>query len=221
LLTRFATSQSFEQISFEARIQLAAPERYRIDYETDRAPKAQTIVCDGARVWTVYADRVAVRAAKPLPDGLSQLTDLSWLLDGLELTSAGAGRSGGRAAILISAVVTGDAKTGHSALSPWPTMANQIDLAIDAELGIVLSQQWKFDDQMLLRTELTNVGTDVAEDEFSYEAAPGIRVLDDPSPLAEAGLSSGKVAWQVAKGTTKLLGDVVKWLGRGGPGGGR
>ena len=221
LLTRFVTSQSFEQINLEARIQLATPGRYRIDYETDRAPRAQTIVCNGERLWTGYADRVAVRAAKPLPDGLSQLTDLSWLLDGLELTSEGTGSSGGRETALISAVVTGDTKSGHSALSWWPAMANKIDVAVEAELGIVLSQQWKFDDQVLLRTELADVGTDVADDGFSYEAPPGIRVLVDPSPIAEAGLSSGQVAWQVAKGTTKLLGDVAKWLGRGGAGGGR
>jgi hypothetical protein len=56
-----------EQTSLAGRLLLATPGRYRIDFETDRAPKSQSIVCDGQRLWTVYADRVSVKDARPVP----------------------------------------------------------------------------------------------------------------------------------------------------------
>jgi len=105
-LGRFTAGQSFEQISLDARVQLAMPGRYRIDFEQDRAPKSRSIICNGERLWTVYADRVGVKKAKPLPPGLSLLADLSWLLDGHEITSEGRGGLDGRETILLSAVPT-------------------------------------------------------------------------------------------------------------------
>jgi hypothetical protein len=68
---RYTATLTSEQVSLDARLQLAMPDRYRIDFETDRAPKPQNIICDGEHLWTVYADRVAVKTARPVPDGIS------------------------------------------------------------------------------------------------------------------------------------------------------
>jgi hypothetical protein len=175
-LGRFTASQTFEQITLDARVQLALPARYRIEYEQDRVPKAQSIVCDAKRLWTVYADRAAVKEAKRLPLGLSQVADLSWLLDGTELANEGNRSVAGRDAVLISAVPTGDFIAGHGPLSNIPVIANRVETAVDAELGIALSQLWHYDDQLVMRAELTEFGADVDDsatgDETQSDAPP-------------------------------------------------
>ena len=160
-LGRFTASQNFGQITLDARVQLAPPARYRIEFAHDRAPKAQSIVCDAERLWTVYADRVAVKDAKCLPLGLSQVADLSWLLDRTELASEGNRSVAGRDAVLISAVPAGSFIAGHGPLSNAPVTANRVETAVNVELGIALSQQWHYDDQLIMRAELTEVGADV------------------------------------------------------------
>ena len=215
-LGRFTASQAFEQITLDARVQLALPGRYRIEYEHDRAPKAQSIVCDAERLWTVYADRVAVKEARPPRLGLSQVADLSWLLDGTELANEGSRSVAGRDAVLISAVPAGNFIAGHGPLSNAPVTANRVETAIDVELGIALSQRWHYDDRLIMRAELTEVGADVDDGAFQYEAPPGIRVLTDPNPMAQTGLSAGALTWHLALGTTKALIDVGKWLVRDG-----
>jgi outer membrane lipoprotein-sorting protein len=214
---RYTATLGAEPTGVSARLALAMPERYRIDFETDRAPKPQNIICDGEHLWTVYAGRVAIKDARPVPAGISQLADLSWLLDEYSLTSEGSVTVAGREAALLRAVPTDDYATGESAFSRQPILANKIDLAVDSELGITLTQQWHFDDQLVLRTELSDLSTEVADSAFEYEPPPGLRLLTDPTPLAEAGISPGKAAWHVAQGSARLLGDVGRWLARGGP----
>jgi outer membrane lipoprotein-sorting protein len=205
-----------EQTSLDARLLLATPGRYRIDFETDRAPKSQSIVCDGQRLWTVYADRVSGKDARPVPPGISQLADLSWLLDGYSLTSEGSATLAGRDAALLQAVPTSAYGTGEAAFSRQPIIGNKIELAVDTELGIALIQQWYFDDRPVLRTELTDVGTEVPDEAFAFEPAPGVRVLTDPGLFAEAGLSAGAATWYVTQGAAKFLLDAGRWLTRGG-----
>lgn len=55
----------------------------------------------------------------------------------------------------------------------------------------------------------------VDDDAFQYEAPPGVRILVDPDPLAEAVVSGGAVAWHLAQGMTKMSVDLAKWLIRG------
>jgi outer membrane lipoprotein-sorting protein len=213
---RYAATLTSEQTSLDARVRLAMPDRYRIDFEADRTPKPQNIICDGEHLWTVYADRVAVKTARPTPEGISQFVDLSWLLDKYSLTSGGLVSVAGREAVLLRAVPTDDYGTGEGAFSRQPVIGNKIELAVDTKLGIALTQQWHFDDQPVLRTELTDVCTDVADEVFAFEPPVGVRILTDPNPFAEAGVSPGKAAWHVAQGSGRLLGDVGRWLARGG-----
>jgi outer membrane lipoprotein-sorting protein len=167
-------------------------------------------------LWTVYADRVAVKDAKPVPPGISQLADLSWLLDGYSLTSEGSATLAGRDAALLQAVPTSEYGTGEAAFSRQPIFGNKVELAVDTALGMALIQQWYFDDRLILRTELTDVGTEVDDEAFAFEPPPGVRVLTDPGPFAEAGLSGGSAAWQVTQGAAKFLLDAGRWLTRGG-----
>ncbi len=111
--------------------------------------------------------------------------------------------------------------SGTRAVFPHAIVASKIETVVDVELGIALSQRWLFDDQLILRTELTDIGTSVDDDVFRYEAPPGVRVLVDPNPFAEAGVSAGTAAWQVAQRTTRFLVDATRWLGRGRAAGGR
>ncbi|HET7018133.1 MAG TPA: hypothetical protein VFI65_29720 [Streptosporangiaceae bacterium] len=229
-LGRFTAGHTLEQTSLYARISVAAPAsantsgavsgrqsgdravRYRIDFERDRAPKVQSTICDGERRWLIHTDRVVIKGAKPLPAGLSLMADLSWLLDGLELTSAGSATVAGRDTVLICAVPDDDHEGGTSPLSNGPVLANKIETSVDAELGIALSQQWHFDDQLVLRTELADVQTDVDDDAFRYEVPRGIRVVVNPNPLAEAGVSPGMVVRQAA---ASILTGFARRLGGG------
>jgi hypothetical protein len=68
---------------------------------------------------------------------------------------------------------------------------------------------------LILRTELTEVATSIDDDLFRYEAPPGVRVLIDPNPIAEAGVSAGTAARHVAQGATRFLVDVARWLRSG------
>lgn len=214
-MARFTARQSMEQISLDARISVAMPGRYRIDFEADRAPKAQRTVCDGERFWKVYADRVAVRKSRAFPEGLSRLADLSWLLYEYELTSTGSGTLAGRDTVLLSAVPGDGPAGGRPPLSTMSVNATRIETVVDAELGIALSQRWLFDDQLVLHTELTEVTTDVDDGAFRYEPPPGIRVLVDPNPFAEAGVTPGKTARQATQAASKLLTGFARRLGGG------
>jgi hypothetical protein len=77
---------------------------------------------------------------------------------------------------LISAVPTGDFIAGHGPLSNIPVIANRVETAVDAELGIALSQLWHYDDQLVMRAELTEFGADVDDsatgDETQSDAPP-------------------------------------------------
>ena len=76
-----------ENVNLTARLQVAMPGCYRIDTVTDPGTKAATTACDGNRLWLVYPDRIAVRPAAPLPDGVSPILDPAWLLREHPLTA--------------------------------------------------------------------------------------------------------------------------------------
>jgi hypothetical protein len=122
----------------------------------------------------------------------------------------------GRDAALLQAVPTSAYGTGEGAFSRQPIIGNKIELAVDTALGMALIQQWYFDDRLVLRTELTDVGTEVADEAFAFEPASGVRVLTDPGLFAEAGLSAGAATWYVTQGAAKFLLDAGRWLTRGG-----
>lgn len=134
------------------RIRFAAPDRYRIDYisgEHKREPK--TIACDGQHRWKVYADRVAVGPAAPLPMQIAQLIDASWLLlwrlaDGAEVTVHG------RPGFRISA-----ARNPHRFALPLAAVFPPAEAVADAELGILLRLTSYAGDRPAARFELRDI----------------------------------------------------------------
>ena len=76
-----AVSERPSAFRLVSALRIGGPDRYQIDhaYEPTRGPK--TIACDGQRRWEVFADKVTVGPAKPLPHHIADLADVSWLLE--------------------------------------------------------------------------------------------------------------------------------------------
>lgn len=160
-----------------ARLTLAMPDRYRIEFERENRPRRPlTMACDGERLRKVYHNRVVVSPPLPLPTDYVRLADPAWLLRDWPLSEAGEQIVAGRKAIRLIAErppVRADrwsSRSDHDAL---------IAFAIDAELGIVLQQVSYLDNEPVSRYELRHVqrreAIDVAE--FGSGIAPGLPVI--------------------------------------------
>jgi hypothetical protein len=201
-----------ENVNLTARLQVAMPDRYRIDAVTDPGTKPATTACDGDRLWLVYPDRIAVRPAAPLPADISLIIDPAWLLHEYPLTADETVTDSGRPALRVVAEPT--QKFARGPLSGGPIAADTVEVTIDLQLGVVLSQIWYLEGHPVHRTELSAVTPDVDLAAFRIEPPPGTRVITG-GLLAEAGLSPAEAAWTVAKGTAKLATEIGKrWARR-------
>lgn len=191
---------------------MAMPGCYRIDAVTDPGTKPASTACDGNRLWLVYPDRIAVRPAAPLPAGISLIIDPAWFLHEYPLTADETVTDSGRPALRVVANVT--QKLARGPLSGTPIAADQVEVLIDLQLGVALSQTWHLEGHLVHRAELSTVTPDVDLAAFRIEPVPGTRVITR-GLLAEAGLSPAEAAWTAAKGTAKLATEIGRrWARR-------
>jgi hypothetical protein len=121
-----------------ARLAVAMPGRYLIEAITDPGRKPALIACNGQRLWRAYPDRVAVRAARPLPPGIAAIIDPAWLLDdSCQVLVAGEAMVDGRPALYVKAA--GDWLPPQSGpLSASPVLSDHAEVLVDRALGICL-----------------------------------------------------------------------------------
>jgi outer membrane lipoprotein-sorting protein len=201
-----------EDINLSARLQVAMPDRYRIDAVTDPGTKPVTTACDGDRLWLVYPDRIAVRPAAPPPAGISLIVDSAWLLHEYPLSVNETVTDSGRPALQVVAERTDT--LARSPLSGTPIAADKVEMTVDVQLGVALGQIWYLAGHPVSRTELSAVTPEVDLTAFRIEPLPGTRVITG-GLLAEAGLSPAGAAWTAAKGTAKLATEIGRrWARR-------
>jgi outer membrane lipoprotein-sorting protein len=196
-----------QNADLSAHLTVAMPDCYRIEAITDPERQPACISCDGARLWRVYADRIAVRPAEPLPAEIAPIIDPAWLLHGYQLSADGNATFAGRPALRVVAVAP--AVLRHGPLSGTPVAVDKIEAFIDAELGVVLHQVCYCQGCPVLRTELSGITPGADPAAFRIEPPPGIRVITG-GLLAESGLSIGGMGWMAAKGTSKLAIDICR-----------
>jgi outer membrane lipoprotein-sorting protein len=201
-----------ENINLTVRLQVAMPDRYRIDAVTDPGTKPVTTACDGDRLWLVYPDRIAVRPAAPPPAGISLIIDSAWLLHEYPLSAGETVTDSGRPALRVVADRTD--KLTRSPLSGTPIAADKVEVTVDVQLGVALSQIWYLEGRPVFRTELSAVTPEVDLTAFRIEPPPGTRVITG-GLLAEAGLSTAGAAWTAAKDTARLATEIGRrWARR-------
>jgi len=205
-----------------ARLRIAAPGRYRIDYLSGDWQSKLAIACDGQRLQTRYRNRVVTGPATPLDDEWAQLADPAWLLlSDWRLSPAGETTVGGRPGLLYWADARPAQDLSVLFRGGWyrPRGIVSFDrtaVVIDAELGVLLRLVGYFDGRPAVCFELHDIqpGSGAADPaEFTVEAPPGTRVVASSSPLAHLDMQGPVKAAKVA-GQLGMAGAaaVSSWL---------
>ena len=171
-----------------SRIQVVAPDRFRIDNLSGGHDLPLAIACDGQRGWREYPDHVTIGPATTLPDDLARLIDPRWLLTG-QLSGGEQVTVSGRAGLRIRrAHRAGDLPDVGSLAMPARTIA-----VLDADLGILLSLvrypavpplRPQEAAGPLTRQELRGITTaDTDAPDFDADVPPGVRVVEDAGDL--------------------------------------
>lgn len=213
-LWRSSDDRALDNVDRVARLAVAMPGCYLIEAVTDPGDRPVRIVCDGQRLWRAYPDRVAVRAAEPLPQGIAAIIDPAWLLDQFyQVSVLGEAVVDGRPALHVMAA--GKMLPPRLLRQPSaPVLTDQVEVFIDRALGICLRQVGSYQGHPVLRTELTGLTTEVDKSAFDYEPPPGTKVITG-GMFAEAGQSPAYVALQLGKGAAALALEVGRrWLSR-------
>ena len=187
-----------------ARLRLAMPDRYRIDFERERRPRQPlTMACDGELLRKVYHNRVVASPPLPLPTDFVRLVDPAWLLRDWPLSEAGEETVNGRRAIRL---IAERPPVRANPSSSWYGHTALIAVAIDAELGIVLEQVSYVDSKPVNRYELRDVqpceAIDIAE--FGRGVAPDLpEIRTGGEPIGDLDLPPSARA--VGQATTELV----------------
>ena len=161
--------------SWDTRLLIAPGGRYRQEYQDE--PSGRAIGSDGERSWVW-------RPQDPAPPGhiahkppLRPLFCPSELLTGYTLEVRGPVTACGRDAIAVQATPRADTGPGLRT-----SLSDQLDVIVDAELGILLRYEATFEGQRLSLTELTAVVLDPPEAADLSRFAPpaGSRISQDP-----------------------------------------
>jgi hypothetical protein len=185
-----------------AGVRIGGWDKYRIDltYPTrpgeapgGRRPEPLTIACDGQRRWQVYADRVLVGPAGPLPEDLAELLDGSWLLE-CTLSGGEEVAVGGRRGYRVAVEGQTQLRSPLAVLDRWfyPAVA-----VVDAQSGRLLRLTRYKGGKPVFRSELRDIASDESGD-FGFEPPAGLRVVEEePGPPGEAtsGWSAEQKAW--------------------------
>ena len=124
---------------------------------------------------------------------------------------------GGRSELRI--VVARPSPVPRQRLQPGVWAAgDQVEVIVDAELGIALRQVWSWHGRGVLYSELTGVTTDIDADAFTLRPPPGARIIHG-GLLAETGISPAEIGWHAAVATPKLAIEIARrWISsRSGP----
>jgi hypothetical protein len=205
-----------------ARLRVALPGRYRIDYRTGNwHVRYAVLACDGTRIRKIFADRVAVGPAMPLTTDIGSLVDPAWLLSTWKLSAAGAARVAGRPGFRIVAEPT-QGRAAAMGLS-------LVEVIVDAALGVLLQHTSFSGDRPAVRTELRDVrpgGDRLAG--FGADAAAGLRVVTDsggllsdwdlPRPVRAAGAAAAVAGLGTVAGAVAVTGWLDKHRPRRRPG---
>lgn len=191
--------------SWDTRLLIAPGGRYRQEYQDE--PSGRAIGSDGERSW-------AWRPQDPPPPGhiaheppLPHLFCPSELLTEYTLEVRGPVTACGRDAIAVQA--TPRAGTGPGLRT---SLSDQLEVIVDAGLGILLRYEATFEGQRLSLTEVTAVVLDPAEAADLSRFAPpaGSRISQDPEDsLRETGSGPGREA------ANTVLGLAMGGLGAG------
>jgi hypothetical protein len=138
-----------------SRIRVAGPGKYQIDhgYQPRRGPV--TVACDGQRRWQVYPDKITTGPAKPLPHGIRDLADPSWLLR-CWLSGGARVTAGHRSAYRLNA---GRRQGDKSLAMIFPAAV----ALIDVETRLVLRLTSYIGAKPVRRYELHDITTDVGD----------------------------------------------------------
>jgi len=194
-----------------ARLRVAMPGKYRIDYLTgDWNRRNKTVACDGEHTRKLFDDHVAVGPARRLRKPvIADLVDPAWLLSKWRLSAAGeasvAGRPGFR---IVAEPSTGIVRAGG---------ISALEVIVDAELGVVLRQTDFAGGRPVMRSELRNltaVGSSDSPGDFGLDAVAGQRVVTDSGGLLggrnlAAPVQATKIAAALAAGGAIA---VTGWL---------
>lgn len=130
------------------------------------------IVCDGESCWVIRGEEAEQYAADRWHAPMDDVVSPSRLISRLHLAAAGTTEQAGRAVLRL----TGKPRlpNGRSALRT--AMLDQVDLLVDAELGLVLRQESRYDGQPLEITELRDLVVEprAASDPACFRLPPGI-----------------------------------------------
>ncbi len=129
-----------------------------------------TVAGDGTREWRVFADRVVVSEAAPVPPELTDLIDPSWLLecdlsDGAEVTVAG--RRGYR-------IVARPRETANW----WDRVLFPAEAVVDAETGLLLRLTRFTGGQPVARAELRDIAEPPPDADFGFSPPDGRPLVD-------------------------------------------
>ena len=209
---RVATLHMVSRLSFDGS------GRYRIEpaLPADLAARsfwhrAETIICDGERQWTIFADEVVARPAGPPPQEVAKLLDASWLLEH-NLSGGAATTAGGRPGYRLR-VAAREPDRGV-----WGRMFFPDEVVVDAELGILLRSVCHAGSRPVSRYELRDVVLGEQGD-FRADIGEGTRVEEEPAdeppgPASIPAQVAGLIARQAARDARSAVKSVLGGLRR-------
>jgi outer membrane lipoprotein-sorting protein len=206
LLRESAKDRAPASTEMAGSVAVAMPDRYRINNPSASGGRPVCTACDGKQFWRVYPDRVGIRPAKPLPVGLASMIDPRWLLT-YRLEATGMSTVSGRSALTITAFRGNGPVLSQSPFSRRPAPADRIEVAVDAELGIVLRQIRYLGDQPVMQAELSDIATGCDPSVFRIDPPPGTKIIT-AGLLAESGTSPAALAVGVAKAASAVAVEV-------------
>jgi hypothetical protein len=179
-----------------ARLRVAMPGRYRMDFLAGDWQSKLTLACDGEQLRTQYRNRVITGQAEPLDDDWARLVDPAWLLSSQwRLWPAGDIEVDGRPGLLLWADLIRPASRPAITLASWTVFAgrppfSRVAAVLDPELGILLRWAGYAGSRQATCVELAGVraGGDASQAEFTIEVPPGTKVVHGSSPLAHLDL---------------------------------
>ena len=197
-------------------LRVGGPGQYQINHGHESRHGPRAVACDGERRWQVYADKVTVGPARPLPVDIADLADSSWLLE-CQLSGGAPVMVGDRPAYLIN-VARGDA--------PWSfaLMFRAAVAIVDAELGIVVSLTSYAAGKPVQQRELREIIIQAGD--FRVDIPPGLRIEEEhhrpgdadlPGPINIPLTAARIVAQEVGKEVADAARKVLRRFGIGQP----
>jgi outer membrane lipoprotein-sorting protein len=196
---------------WHAALLIAPGRRYRLEYEGDHSGRADG--SDGEQAWTLRPPDAAPLPPRDVENGrglpVPALFRPAGLLARFTLDVGGPVTACGREAIAVTAV------SRHGAVGSGtgrrPPASERVELIVDAETGILLRREERFEGQLLTLFELTTVtmSPPEADDPARFAPPAGSRPVPDPE---DAPGRSG-LGWQVAANAAGLAaGGLGAWL---------